>query len=350
VKKYLKKLLLLFISILSMVALSGCKKEQETTSPLGKVDYGYFDTVSYVYSYGNDLQEEFENTCDEVFAILAKYHKLFDIYYEYEGVNNICTINKNAGIQPIKVDSELIDFLLYCKSIYELTNGENNIMLGSVLKIWHNYRTEAMSDASKAKIPTEEELNEASKHIAIENLIIDKENSTVYINDKFASIDVGAIGKGYATEMAAQYLIKQEKNSYVLNIGGNIRIIGTKPNGSSWSTGIVNPNDKSTFALNITIADTACVTSGIYERYYTVNDIRYHHVIDKDTLWPSEYFSSVTVITPDSALADSLSTALFCMSEQDGRELIQKIGNVDVIWIYADGNIEYTEGVKINNK
>ena len=153
------------------------------------------------------------------------------------------------------------------------------------------------------------------------------ENNTVRISDPLASIDVGALGKGYATEMAAQKAETLGCESYVLNVGGNIRIIGTKPDGSGWNPGIRDPQDPDgSFAVSLDLSDTACVTSGTYERYYMVDGEKYHHIIDKDTLYPADYFESLTVVTKDSGLADALSTALFCMSYEDGLALAEKLG------------------------
>lgn len=344
-KVFLKRYLCLVL-IGSMV-LTGCQKETKRDKPIGKVTYAYFDTVSYIYDYANDTDDEFDKCSSDVFGILDYYHRLFDIYNSYDGINNLYTINANAGLKPIKVDSELIDFLLYCKEVYELTEGKMNVMMGSVLSIWHEHRQIAIDDPANGTVPDMEQLKSASEHMSIDSLVIDENEGTVFISDKDAKIDVGAIGKGYATEKAAQYLIENEKEGYVLNIGGNIRIIGTKPDGSKWSTGIKNPNDPDgNFPIKISIANTSCVTSGIYERYYVVKNVRYHHIIDGETLMPANYFSSVTVITEDSGLADALSTALFCMDKESGEKVVNKIGNVDVIWIYSDGKVEYTENVK----
>ena len=131
----------------------------------------------------------------------------------------------------------------------------------------------------------------------------------------------------------------------MLNIGGNIRIIGHKPDGSGWGTGIKDPKNPNRFALQLTIADTSCVTSGDYIRYFTVNGTKYHHIIDKDTLMPSSFFSAVTVFTANSGLADALSTALFSMSYEDGLALVNRIGGVEVVWIATDGAIQYTQGI-----
>lgn len=355
-KKVFKSLICLAIVLGLLVVLAGCPETANKAEnfgeqikdkidppakidPKGMVYFTFFDTVSYVYSYTDDTQEAFAENCKEVSDILGKYHKLFDIYYEHSGVVNLRTLNLNAGGEPMKVDRELIDFLLYAKELYTLTGGEMNVMMGSVLRIWHDCREEGK------RIPTDAELTEANKHTDISLLEIDEVNCTVRIADPNASIDVGALGKGYATELAAKHLESKGIKSYVLNIGGNIRIIGEKPDGSGWDTGIKNPKDPSTYSMYLTISNTSCVTSGDYERYYTVNGERYHHIIDKDTLMPAKHFSSVCILTPDSGLADALSTALFSMSYEDGLALVNRIGGVEVIWITSDGTIYKTDGI-----
>ena len=309
--------------------------------------YEFFDTVSVIFSYLGDPEEEFAGNCNAVSELLGEYHKLFDIYYEYSGINNIKTINKNAGISPVEVDEKLIDFLTYCKELYAITDGRTNVAMGSVLKLWHDCREEAEEDISAARIPSEDALTEARKHCNIDSLIIDKAAGTVYISDPDMSLDVGAVGKGYATEKAAKLLIDRGVTSYVLNIGGNIRAIGEKVTGSGWVTGITNPNKLSSesFVCKVSIKDVSLVTSGDYERYYTVDGVKYHHIIDPDTLMPADYFTSVSVFTPDSGFADALSTALFCMSYEDGRALAESLGNVEVIWVDTEYNVKHTGGV-----
>ena len=345
--KIFKSLVCLCAVLGLLVVLAGCPNsalKEEPKDPQGMMYFSFFDTVSYVYSYAGDPQEDFAANCAEVSAILEEYHSLFDIYYEHSSVTNLKTINDNAGKEPLKVDQKLIDFLLYAKELYTLTNGEMNVMMGSVLSLWHDCR-EAASAGTGASIPDADALSEAALHTSISLLEIDEQNGTVRITDPNARIDVGALGKGYATEKAAEYLMAKGVDSYVLNIGGNIRIIGHKQDGSGWGTGIKNPQSPSQYALKLTIANTSCVTSGDYERYFVVDGVKYHHVIDKDTLMPASYFSSVTIITPNSALADALSTALFSMSYEDGLALVNRIGNVEVLWITADGTQYQTPGL-----
>lgn len=316
-------------------------------NPRSITRYGMFDTYTTVQSYGNDSDENFKDITEQVFDILEYYNRQFDIYNEYKGINNLCTVNKNAGIAPVKVDRELIDFLEYAIDICNRCNGEINIAMGSVLSLWHEARENAAS-SSIIELPTSDELEQAGKHTDINSVVIDKDTSTVYISDAETSIDVGAIGKGYAVMKATEYLREISNcNGYVINAGGNISLLGTKDDGSGWITGITNP-DKSAqnqFAMRVKIQNTCCVTSGNYERYFEYNGEIYHHIIDKDTLYPAQYFSSVTVICDDGGLADALSTALFCMSINEGRALLAQFDGVDVVWITLDGVIEKTAGI-----
>ena len=346
------------LALLSVVfSLTACfdgakADETEYTTRSQTVSYMHFNTVTVLSSYGSATEAEFLAYVDVVDDMLGYYHKLFDIYNEYEGVNNIMTINKNAGKSAVEVDSELVDFLLYCKELYATTQGKTNVMLGSVLKIWHDKRELADENAGyldESLLPTYEELAEASNHTSIDLLVIDKDAKTVYISDSMASLDVGAVAKGYAVTKVVEKLKLMGADSVALNAGGNIATIGTKPNGELWTTGITNP-DKASFeslACRVKIGEISLVTSGDYERYFVSGDKNYHHIIDPDTLMPADYFASVSVFTKDSALADALSTALFCMPYEDGLKLIKDIKNVDVLWIYKDGEIKYTEGVKM---
>lgn len=333
--------IILTLTVSMLLCAAACGRADE---PKTKTYYEYFDTVSYISSYREGESEaEFSETCSRLEDIMRKYNRLLDIYHEYEGENNLATVNKSAGITPVKVSSELIELLSYGKEVYALTDGEVNIAMGAVLSLWHESRTAA--EKGNAAIPSNEALREAAEHISIDSIEIDVENMIVYINDPKVSIDIGAIGKGYVAERCAELLEEEGIDAYVLNLGGNIRTVGTKPNGEGWVTGITDPEDTDGFATRLVLSDTSCVTSGSYQRYFTVGGKKYHHIIDKDTLYPSEYFTSVTVITQDSAVADVLSTALFSMSYEEGLDLCRRIGGVEAIWIRIDGKMLTTEGV-----
>jgi thiamine biosynthesis lipoprotein len=345
--KKMKRCRTSFAVLLAVSMMTGCAAETKKAQPQGKMYFTYFDTISCVYSYAGDSAECFDERSAEVSNILGEYNQLLDIYHEYEGINNLCTINKNAGGEPLKVDERLMEFLDYAKEIYQLTSGEMNVMMGSVLSLWHQCRELAAENPEQARLPNQAELERAGEHMSIEALELDHENMTVRISDPEASIDVGALGKGYATQKAAEYLIEEKAEGYVLNIGGNIRIIGTKPDGTGWLTGIRDPQGtEQDYCIGLRLKNTACVTSGIYERYFTVDGLRYHHIIDKDTLYPAAGFASLTVLTEDSGLADGLSTALFCMSYEEGKALVDSLDGVEALWIFDDGKILYTDGVE----
>lgn len=348
-KKDIKKLivpalmaLLAVLLVLAMFLPDGGDAEKRQRS-----FYGLFDTVGYVMDYSNDSDQRFAENYELAHKVLEHYHRLFDIYGDHDGVSGLYDVNKNAGIAPVRVSSELIDFLEFSKEVYTLTGGEVNVVMGAVLSLWHDCRELAAFDPTGAKIPDAESLSEAAKHCDINKLIINREESTVYLEDERMSLDVGAVGKGYAVEMAAKRLAEAGADGYVLDVGGNIRIIGDKPSGDGFRTGIKNPLDSNGGYVKIlTLSDTASVTSGGYERYYTVDGKRYHHIVDKDTLHPAERFASVTVITPDSGLADALSTALFCMDVEAGLSLVESLEDVEAVWVAPDGGAVCSSGIE----
>ena len=301
--------------------------------------YDVFDTVTQVIAYC-DSEEEFTAQMDALHADLVEYNQLYDIYNDYDGVTNIKTINDNAGIAPVTVDDKILGMLELAQTMYDTTGGKLNIALGSVLNIWHNYREAALADDndSNNQLPTQEELDAAAQHCDIANLIIDEDAKTVYLADPAMSLDVGSVGKGYAVEQAAQAAEARGLTSALISVGGNLRAIGTKPDGSQWVGGVENPwnssevytNGSSTVAA-VKMSDLSLVTSGDYQRYYVVDGVRYHHLIDPDTLWPARYFDSVSVLSPDSGAADCLTTGLFCMSLEDGRKLIESLDGVEAL-------------------
>ncbi|MBQ8518551.1 MAG: FAD:protein FMN transferase [Agathobacter sp.] len=303
-----------------------------------------FDTATQIIGYA-ESEEEFTKRADLINEELIRYHKLYDIYSIATGINNLRTINLNAGKEPVKVDQEIIDLLKFSIDLYEKTDGEINIAMGSVLKIWHNYRTSGINDPDTACLPSMESLQKAAEHCDIKDIIIDEEASTVYLADPEMSLDVGSIGKGYAVQRVAEYARELGYNNLVINCGGNVVAVGPKVDESNWIFGIQNPDlEASNDVLKrVAITDNCLVTSGDYQRYYVVDGVEYCHIIDPDTLMPADYFSAVSIITDDSGLADALSTALFNMPYEDGLKLINSIKDAEAIWVFEDGTIKYSE-------
>lgn len=307
----------------------------------------YFDTATTITGYAGD-RASFDRISDEILATLGEYHQLYTIYHRYDGMENLCTVNapENGVHRTVTVDRRITDMLLYAKDMYALTGGKMNIAMGSVLSIWHDYRTAGLDDPASAALPTQEELTRAALHTDIDNLIIDADAGTVFLADPEMTLDVGAIAKGYAVEMAAQMLEARGISGYVINVGGNVRTVGTKPDGSHWLAGIENPLPDSAepYAAYLKLAGESLVTSGSYQRYYTVDGKNYHHIIDADTLYPAERYLSVSVVCKSSAMGDALSTALFCMSPEDGLALVEGLPDVEALWIMPDASRQTSSG------
>ena len=351
----------LLAAALSLSLLAGCGSSASGSTASSAADgpqrystvfYDVFDTVTQVIAYC-DSEEEFTAQMDALHADLVEYNQLYDIYNDYDGVTNIKTINDNAGIAPVTVDDKILGMLELAQTMYDTTGGKLNIALGSVLNIWHNYREAALADDndSNNQLSTQEELDAAAQHCDIANLIIDEDAKTVYLADPAMSLDVGSVGKGYAVEMACQAAEARGLTSALVSVGGNLRAIGTKPDGSQWTGGVENPwnasdlyTASSMLSGAINMSDMALVTSGDYQRYFVVNGKRYHHLIDPDTLFPSTYFNGVTVLCSDSGLADCLTTGLFCQPLEDGMKIVESLDGVEAMWCTPDQQVITSSG------
>lgn len=354
-KKHVITLVAFALVLAALVLVLVTKREPEQTAE--KIKYesypmqGAFNTTTTVYGYATS-GEEFMKVVNDAWAQIYEYHQLFDIYYEYEGINNLCTINKlneNGEHDVVKVDRKIIDMLLYAKRMYTVTNGKMNIAMGSVLSIWHDYRSDAIDNHfGFGELPPMDMLQEAAKHTDINDLIIDEENSTVYLADPKMKLDVGAIAKGYAVEMVARNLESKGITNYVLDVGRNLRTLGTKASGEKWMAGVINPNyeeaNEPYYLAYVGFADQSLVSSGDYERFYMVGSKRYHHIIDPDTLMPSEGIRAVSIVCDHSGDGDGLSTAIFCMTVEEGLALIESLDGVEAMWLLSDGTIVRSSG------
>lgn len=334
----MKRLAALFLSLL---LLSGCARLPQIP---GKKQYTatfleLFDTVTTVVGQAQS-QEAFEKDAYAIRDALKEYHQLFDIYEEYPGITNLKTVNDRAGTAPVTVDPRIIELLLDCKAYYRATNGRVNVAMGSVLRLWHEAREDGINDPQNAALPDAAALEEAAKHTDMEKLIIDEAASTVYLADPKMRLDVGAIAKGWATQKVAQ----SAPRGLLLSVGGNVCATGAKDDvGTPWVVGIQNPDGGEDYLHTLSITGGCVVTSGDYQRAYLVAGKVYHHIIDPDTRYPSDYWRSVTVVCQDSGLADALSTALFVLPREAGQALLDQ-WNAEAMWVDAAGNRFYSPG------
>ena len=342
----------LLAGVLCLSLLAGCAPKKKELTRYTTVFYDVFDTVTQVIAYCEN-EEEFNAQMSALHADLAAYNQLYDIYNDYPGVANVKTINDNAGKAPVEVDERILSMLELADRMYQTTNGKLNIAMGSVLSIWHDYREAAAVNETDAdnRLPSTEELEAAAQHCDINNIIIDEDAKTVYLTDPEMSLDVGSVGKGYAVEMVCQAAEARGLTSALVSVGGNLRAIGTKPDGSQWTGGVENPwNASDVYTAGsmlgdpINMSDMALVTSGDYQRYYVVDGTRYHHLIDPDTLFPATYFNGVTVLCSDSGLADCLTTGLFCQPLEDGLKIVESLDGVEAMWCTPDQQIITSSG------
>lgn len=333
----------IIIGVLALcLMLSGCARPTPAEPEMKQYSATFlnlFDTVTTVVGLA-ESQEDFRVQAEKIRDNLEFYHQRFDIYHDYEGIANLKTINDQAGIAPVKVDKAVMDLLRDCKTYYELTGGKVNATMGSVLSLWHDARAEAFDDPRDARLPDEQALKDAASHMDMASLVLDEAASTAYLSDPKASLDVGAIAKGWATERVAQ----AAPTGMLISVGGNVCATGPKKSdGTAWVIGIQDPDNSAENVHTIYVTGGCVVTSGDYQRAFMVDGKRYHHIIDPETRMPAEYWRSVTVVCGDSGLADALSTALFLMPLEQGRDLAQKC-SAEVLWIDATGAEHMTPG------
>ncbi len=307
--------------------------------------FDYFDTFTSFTVCAED-EEQFQEYEELFQSELKRYHQLFDIYESYSGINNIKTINENAGAAPVQVEDEIIELLEFAGKEYEKTDGKVNVAMGSVLSVWHGYRQKGVESPTDARIPDRQELEKAAGHTDMEKVVIDRQKGTVYLSDPDMSLDVGAVAKGFASQKICDKLKAAGVTSALINIGGNVQTIGGKENKKPWRVGIQNPelSGAQPYLHALNLQDMALVTSGTYQRYYEVDGARYHHIIDPETLMPSRGYESVTVLCPDAGMADALSTALFNMSFEEGQKMINSMAGTEAFWVFEDGSQAYSSG------
>ncbi len=340
--------------ILLTCGATGCGKQKEKEKYV-EYSFDFFDTVAAITGY-EDSKEKFDDNIKLIENEFLKCHRLYNIYYTYEGVTNLKTMNslKDGEHRKLKVDPLLYEMLDFSKSIYTLTGGKTNPAMGSVLSIWHEAREHAEYNPGDAYVPDLEKLKEAALHTDFGSIVFDSNELTVYITDPKQTIDAGAVAKGYAIQHVADFMKEKGITGYCLNIGGNVCPVGEKGNGNGkWAVGIENPlfnrdtdPSEDAFIAVLELSDKAVATSGSYQRYYTVDGVNYHHIINPDTLMPENLWLSVSVISDDAGLCDGLSTALFNMTIEEGKELIDSLPGVEAIWMAPDKTVTMSDGVE----
>lgn len=342
----MKRIAAMLLIIAALFAPCGCKK---TDAKYQYAFFDIFDTVTELTIYAKD-EAAAADAAKAAHERLIYLNRLYDIYNEYDDAVSLMAVNASAAKAPVSVSDETMALLKFAKEAYTLTGGRVNAAMGSVLSIWHDYREAGLADEANAALPPMELLEKAAEHTDINSIVLDEANGTVFFTDSMVRLDVGAIAKGFAGQLVMDELSLRigegQISAALISLGGNVCAAGTKPNGEAWQIAVQDPRGSDN-AATASIASGYVITSGDYQRYYTVNGVRYNHIIDPDTLMSADKHASVTVISQDGALADALSTALFIMDTDEGRALIDSIDDAEALWIAKDGGITRTDGFNI---
>ena len=343
-KEYDMKIKLIGITAALALMLSLCACGNNRDGIYMRTYVGCFDTVSFIKGYAEN-ERKFEEYAALFHERLKYYDALYDIYDEYD-FPNLKTVNDKAGGDPVEVSQDIVDMLDFSVRMYELTAHKTNIAMGAVLEIWHDCREDGNKKPQEARLPTDSELADAAMHTDISRLEVDRENLSVRLADSRMRLDVGAVAKGFSAQKVAEELRAAGFANGIISIGGNTVAIGSRKDADVWRIGIREPSSGSDeeYFIKVGLSDMSLVTSGSYQRFYTVNGKKYHHIIDPGTLMPAEGYLSVSVISADSGIADALSTALFCMDINEGLRLVEDLDNVYAVWVKSDGTVVESKG------
>ena len=284
---------------------------------------------------------EDEDFAKESLAIAKKeIIRIEDLISSWDQKSETSRINRNAGIAAVEVSKELFDLIFRAQQISKLSSGAFDLTFAAIDKLWN-------FDGRESEMPNPDTLKASVFNIGYQLIELDEESLTVFLPKKGMKIGFGAIGKGYAADRAKQLLVERGVLGGIINASGDMNTWGTKPDGSSWTIGIVNPmNNKKVFSW-FSLEHNAVVTSGDYEKFTQINGRRYSHIIDPRTGIPSQGIVSCTVFAGKAELADAIATAIFVMGVESGLFLIDQLPNIEAILIDDSGIIHRSKNIEI---
>jgi len=274
---------------------------------------------------------------------ISEIQRIEKIISSWDALSQTTAINQNAGIQPVKVDTELFQLIERTNTISQLTDGAFDISYASMDRIWK-------FDGSLTEKPSPELVAQSVVKVGYQKIVLEKANQTVFLSEKGMKIGFGAIGKGYAADCAKVLLQAKGCIAGIINASGDMNTWGQQPNGEDWKVAITNPMNKETAFGLLPIRNKAVVTSGNYEKFLILDGERYAHIIDPRTGYPAKGILSVSVFAPKAELADALATAVFVMGVESGLDRINQIPGVACIIIDSKGTIHHSEDIEIDRK
>ena len=325
----IKRIAAVFLCGLILLAMPACVKKNGGATITDTAFY--LDTVVTITLYGKSDQ----TLIKDAFKEIARLENLFS---RTKRDSDIYKINKNAGVNYVEVSDETIELLNLSLKYHDISENAFDITVGPLILLW--------DIENGGYLPTQSELDEARSHIGCGKISI--EGNRVMLQDNKMILDLGAIAKGYIADKVKTLLMSKGVESAVIDLGGNVLTIGSKPDGTEFNIGVQHPLKQSSEILGIcSISDLSLVSSGNYERYFIKNGVRYHHILDPDTGAPSEKgIAGVTVLSEASVDGDALSTSIFVLGLQKGMELINSTDGVECLMVTTEGEVFFSDNME----
>jgi thiamine biosynthesis lipoprotein ApbE len=279
--------------------------------------------------------KEGEAALDAAMAEVKRFDRMMSLYKDD---SEITRVNLAAGKDPVAVSPEMIEMVEAARKISDLTGGAFDVTVGPLVVLWQMRLKEG-------NIPTDAEIKRIKSRVGYHNIVIDKKASTIFLKYPDMIMDFAGCAKGYVADKVAQLLKRRGIDNAIVALAGDIRVMGRRPDGSSWRIGVQHPRDAAKTLTILELSDKYISTSGDYERYQIVHRKRYHHILDPRTGKPSEGIESVTVVGDQGAVGDPLTTALFILGPEKGMTIVKKLG-YEAIFVDDKGKVIMTDGIK----
>ena len=324
----------IFIFVGMVLLLVGCFFDKPVR--ISHSEFGLMETFVNITVYSED-EKSGHVAVRRVLDVMQKLEKDLSRHLDDSPVSKI---NQQAGVEKVEVPENVFDLIKLGKKMGEETKGSFDITVTPLLELW-GFGT------ATPRVPTEKELEEVLNLVDYRQIQLAEEENSVFLSKKGMALDLGGIAKGYIVDRGIGELVSFGVQSAFLDVGGDIRVVGTKPDGSAWRIGIQHPRNRNEIIAVLSLTDRAVVTSGDYERFFEMNDTKYHHLLDPATGYPAKKgLVSVTVIAPDAVTADIFATAFFIMGKEESLKIAESRPEIDVVLVTEELEVYFSTGIE----
>ena len=273
-------------------------------------------------------------------AVIAEISRIENLISDWKADSQVSEVNRNASIQPVKVDREVFELTQRAIRFSEATNGGFDISFAAMDRIWK-------FDGSMTEMPSAEAIKKSVEKVGYKNIVLDSVNSTIFLKLKGMKIGFGALGEGYATDKCRNMMLTKGIQAGIINGTGDMSTWGKQPNGKAWNIGITNPFHTEKLLAVVPLTQEAVTTSGSYEKFVVFDGKRCSHIINPATGYPVIGLCSVTVFGPYAETANGLSTSLMVLGHNAGLQLLQNYTEYSCIMITDNGNVIRSKNFRI---